>query len=317
MENRVLLVDDSRLYRHLVTRYLESWGFDVSIATNGLEAWQILQQPESPTVVLLDWEMPGMNGVELCRKLRERDPSEAYIYTILLTAKEGQANLLSAMEAGIDDYLVKPFEEGELKARLLVGQRIARLQRELITARESMRNAATYDPLTGLLNRREIIARLRQELAKAKRDKSSVSIILADIDFFKAVNDELGHLVGDEVLREVGRRLQSGLRSYDSVGRYGGEEFLLVIPGCGPGPGFERADQIRASVAATTVDTSAASRKVTLSMGIVVANGHNQPDLELLLQQADLGLYKAKRNGRNRVENIGECESSTPAPPGP
>lgn len=304
-QNRVLLVDDSPIYRHLVTRHLQEWGFDVAVANTGFEAWSMLQQPDSPMLVLLDWMMPGMDGLELCRRLRERDSNRGYVYTILLTAKETHADLLHAMDAGADDYLVKPFDERELKARLMVGQRIARLQQELIAAREAMRSAATYDALTGLLNRREIIATLRKELTRSAREKRPVGIILADIDNFKSINDELGHIAGDEVLTEIGRKLRSDIRSYDAVGRYGGEEFLAVLPGCDLATTFTRADQLRASVAQAAVSTSAGPRNVTVSVGIVSATNYDSDvDLQSLLHRADLGLYKAKRNGKNRVEQM-------------
>ena len=315
--NRILLVEDSAVYRRLISRHLREWGFDVAVAKTGLEGWAVLEKPGSPALALLDWIMPGMDGVELCRKIRQRGPGEQYIYSILLTIKEGRTDLLKAMEAGADDYLVKPFDEQELRARVLVGCRIVQLQRDLVAAREAMRNAATYYLLTGLLNRREILARLKQELDRCSREDKPASIIIADIDHFKAVNDEMGHLAGDEVLAEVGRRLQSSTRSYDAVGRYGGEEFLLVLPGCDFLPTFRRADQIRTSIANAPVVTSAGRRTVTLSMGIAVTEGRGEQDLQALLLRADAALYEAKRKGRNRVElanqhkTAAEAQSST------
>jgi diguanylate cyclase (GGDEF)-like protein len=303
-ETRVLLVDDSPVCRHLVTRHLRQWNYDVTVACTGLEAWRILQEPDSPKLVLLDWLMPGMDGVELCRKLRERGSKEAYVYTILLTSQSAYPDLLNAMEVGVDDYLVKPYDERELRARLLVGQRIVRLQQQLIAAREAMRCAATYDALTGLLNRREIVAFLQTELARSAREKYPVGVILADIDNFKAINDGLGHLAGDEVLREVAKRLRGRLRAYDGAGRYGGEEFLLVLPGCDLASTLNRADELRALVAGS--DVTAMAGRVTLSMGVFAAEGCEGADVNALLFQADVGLYKAKRNGKNRVEHMSE-----------
>jgi len=301
---RVLVIDDSPVYRRLIAGYLREWGFEVTAAENGAEGWKILGQPNSPNLVLLDWIMPGMDGVELCRKLRAQRSSDLYVYMILVTSKENPTDLLTAMEAGVDDYLVKPFNEQELKARLLVGQRIVGLQRELIEARESMHHATTYDRLTGLLNRQEIVEFLRRELARSSREKKPVSIILADIDLFKMVNDQLGSLAGDEVVKEVGRRLRSRLRAYDGVGRYGGEEFLLVLPGCDLTSALIRADQVRSFVSSKPVEGLAKSRTVTVSMGVAVASGDTDADIQLLLNQADAGLFKAKRNGRNRVEQV-------------
>lgn len=301
---RVLVIDDSPVYRRLIARHLRDWGFDVTVAENGAEGWKILDQANSPNLVLLDWIMPGMDGVELCRKLRARRSSDLYVYMILVTSKENPTDLLKAIEAGVDDYLVKPFDEQELKARLLVGQRFVALQRELIEVRESMRHANIYDGLTGLLNRQEIVEFVRRELVRSARDKKPVSIILADIDLFKMINDQLGPIAGDEVVKEVGRRLRSRLRAYDGVGRYGGEEFLLVLPGCDLTSALIRADQVRSFVASKPVETSAKSRTVTVSMGVAVSSGETEAELQLLLNQADASLFKAKRNGRNRVEQV-------------
>lgn len=142
-ENQVLVVDDSPIYQHLIAAHLREWGFDIISATDGLQAWEILRRPGAPVLALLDWVMPGMDGVELCRKLRNQEGREEYVYTILLTAKNGRADLLKAMQAGVDDFLSKPFDELELKARLLVGQRIVALQQELIAAREVARPRPT------------------------------------------------------------------------------------------------------------------------------------------------------------------------------
>jgi len=307
---RVLVIDDSPVYQRLLTGQLREWGYEVTVAESAAEGWKILEQPCSPNLVLLDWIMPGMDGVELCRKLRAQKCSDLYVYTILVTSKENPADLLKAMEAGVDDYLVKPFDEQQLKARLLVGRRVVALQRELIEAREFMHRANTYDGLTGLLNRQEIVEFLRRELVRAAREKKPVTIILADIDLFKMVNDQLGPLAGDEVVKEVGRRLRSRLRAYDGVGRYGGEEFLLVLPGCDLTSALIRADQVRSFVASKPIETSAKPRTVTVSMGVAVATGNTETDIQLLLNQADAGLFKAKRNGRNRVEQVDEARDN-------
>jgi len=296
------LVEDSPVYQRLISGHLRRWGFDVIALTDGLEAWTVLQQPHSPKLALMDWVMPKMDGTEVCRRLREQGASASYVYTILLTAKDNREDLLRAMEAGADDYLVKPFDELELKAKLMVGKRILALQEELISAREAMRHSATHDSLTGLMNRKAVMDGLGKELARSKREGTSVAVALVDVDHFKVVNDELGHLFGDEALKQVAHRLRSGLRNYDSVGRYGGEEFLLVLPGCDLAAAVVRAEQIRAGISATPVKTAAAQRSVTVSVGVAVSKGAGEGDAERVLDASDVALYEAKKNGRNRVE---------------
>src|SRR5208283_129226 len=288
---QALVVDDSAVYRKLIGDYLRSWGFGVTLAVNGTEAWRILEQPDSPKLALLDWVLPDLDGIELCKRIRKADPSRPYVYVILLTSNEGRQNMLEAMHAGADDYLVKPFDEMELKARLLVGKRILDLQDELVSARESMRHAATHDNLTGLMNRGEILSMLERELERGRRERKPVGVILGDIDHFKNVNDTLGHLFGDEALREVGRRLCAQLRVYDGVGRYGGEEFLMVLPNCDLPNAVQRANALREVIAATPVVSCGEERLITMSMGVAVSVCEGRNEVEALLNQADAGLY--------------------------
>jgi two-component system cell cycle response regulator len=309
LDKRVLLVEDSPVYQRLISTRLREWGFEVVPVTDGLQAWTLLQEPNSPNLALMDWVLPKMNGIEVCRKLRQRDAPDNYVYAILLTGKDSKEDLLKAMEAGADDYLVKPFDDLELKARLMVGRRILDLQGELISTREAMRYSATYDALTGLLNRKEVLDALRRELSRSKRDKSPLAVALVDVDHFKAVNDELGHLVGDGVLKEIAGRLRQNIRGYDSLGRYGGEEFLILMPGCHLAGALLKAERLRAIVCASTVRVNNTERHVTVSIGVTVSRHleETEGEAEHLLHEADLGLYAAKRNGRNRVE----CPSCT------
>jgi two-component system cell cycle response regulator len=300
---QVLLVEDSPVYRKLVGTHLENWGFKLVIAQDGSDAWGLLQHAECPKLILLDWVLPGMDGIDICRKIRQAKGPQ-YSYIIILTGKDARKDMLEAMQAGADDYLVKPFDELELKARLLVGKRILALQEELVAAQESMRHAATHDSLTGLMNRGEIMDTLRRELERARRSEKPVCVILGDLDRFKDINDTCGHLFGDEVLREVGRRLRAKLRVYDAVGRYGGEEFLMILPGCDAMTGIIRADQLRLHVASKPIVSARGSRSVTMSLGVAVSNEVDCNDVEALLNHADKGLYLAKKNGRNRVEHV-------------
>jgi diguanylate cyclase (GGDEF)-like protein len=192
-----------------------------------------------------------------------------------------------------------------------VGKRILDLQEELVSARESMRHAATHDSLTGLMNRGEIIDMLERELERGRRERKPIGVILGDVDHFKNVNDTLGHLFGDEALREIGRRLRAQLRVYDGVGRYGGEEFLLVLPNCDLANAVLRADEIRKFVAASPVVCCSEEKLITMSMGVAVSTCEGKSEIELLLNQADAGLYAAKEKGRNRIEHFTAAAKKT------
>ena len=291
---QILLVEDSYIDRHKVGGYLTDWGLDHVAVGSGTEAVKLLESAEPPTMALLDWLLPGLDGIDICRRIRKLG-NGSYIYTVMLTSKNRKQDLLMAMEAGADDYLAKPVDPSELRARIMAGKRILELQ-------QSLRFAATHDFLTGLLNRSEILAALQREFSRSGREGKSATVILADIDHFKRVNDSLGHAAGDEVLKEVARRMKSDLRPYDVVGRYGGEEFLIILPGCDLPNGVRRAEQIRNQIANEPVHTPAGPVSATVSMGVTVTTFG--PDLTSaeILQQADVSLYKAKNNGRNRTE---------------
>jgi two-component system, cell cycle response regulator len=291
---KILLVEDSYIDRHKIGGYLTDWGLDHVAVGSGTEAVKLLESPEPPTMALLDWLLPGLDGIDICRRIRKLG-NGSYIYTVMLTSKNRKQDLLMAMEAGADDYLSKPVDPSELRARVMAGKRILELQ-------QSLRFAATHDFLTGLLNRSEILAALQREFSRSGREGKSATVILADIDHFKRVNDTLGHAAGDEVLKEVARRMKSDLRPYDVVGRYGGEEFLIILPGCDLPNGVLRAEQIRNQIANEPVHTPSGPVSATISMGVTVTSFG--PDLTSaeILQQADVTLYKAKNNGRNRTE---------------
>jgi diguanylate cyclase (GGDEF)-like protein len=297
----ILIAEDSAIYRHLIEGHLKEWGFDFLCARDGKEAWKLLMKPDAPRLVLLDWVLPEIDGIDLCRRLRERSGDEPYTYTILLTSKNRKHEMLEAMDAGVDDFLAKPFDPLELKARLLVGKRIVELQQRLVSANNALHFAASHDFLTGAWNRAEILAFMQRELARARRDATPVGIVLVDVDHFKKVNDEFGHGAGDCVLKEITKRLSVSLREYDGVGRYGGEEFLLVIPGCDLATTVRRANQIRELISSQPIQTILGPMTITVSMGATM--GESSTNSELLLRQADTALYQAKRSGRNRVEH--------------
>jgi two-component system, cell cycle response regulator len=307
---RVLVAEDSAVYQKLLLDCLCDWGFQSIPVKDGTQAWDLLQAADSPKLALLDWVLPGMDGAELCRRLRKLQ-SRPYVYAILLTAKDSKDELIEGLEAGADDYLTKPFDTQELRVRLQTGFRLVRLQEKLIATQAALRELASHDSLTGIWNRREIFNFLNRELLRAKREGNSVGIIMADVDFFKRVNDTMGHPAGDKVLSEIAGRLRSSLRAYDGIGRYGGEEFLLVLPACDFAAVRERAEQLRVAVAGSAVLSLESAVQITVSMGVAVAE-NGETSTESLLEMADAALYNAKQKGRNRVEPAISIAASSP-----
>ncbi len=298
---RILIAEDDPVSRHMLESFLKKWGFEVSVTHDGVQAWQALQQEGAPQLCVVDWMMPGMDGIEVCRKVRERG-SHPYVYIILLTAKDQKRDVIEGIESGADDYLVKPFDAHELRARLRAGKRILDLQQELISAREVLRVQATHDPLTELWNHAAVFDILRNELERSQRQGAPLAAVMLDLDHFKRVNDTYGHMAGDLVLSEVARRLRGAVRPYDSIGRYGGEEFLVVVPGCDATAVQRQAERLRACVAAELFDLGGTRIRLTLSVGVATSEQTKTHDWDSLLRAADAALYRAKRNGRNRVE---------------
>jgi two-component system cell cycle response regulator len=298
---KILAAEDNLVCQSMLRTMLTKWGYDVTIARDGVEAWQALQSQDSPRLAILDWMMPGMDGLEVCRRVRAAN-REPYIYILLLTARTESQDLVAGMDAGADDYVTKPFNAHELRVRLRAGRRILELQEELLQAREALREQATHDSLTGLLNRASILETLHNELSRSRRESQPVSLLMVDLDRFKLVNDTYGHLAGDAVLREAARRMKSAVRRYDAIGRYGGEEFLIVLPGCEAEAGCVQAERVRQAVAAGPFTAGAQSLTATCSIGVACRTHPSLSDTDSLVRDADMALYRAKDRGRNRVE---------------
>lgn len=298
---RILIAEDDPAFRQLLEDTLARWGYEVVVSRDGNEACQILQAENAPQLAILDWKMPGMEGVDICRAIR-KSANGYYHYIILLTSQQRDEDLVIGMEAGADDYIIKPFKHNELRVRLRAGRRIIELQNELLEAREILRAKATHDSLTGLLNREEVLGILDTELARSERDGVCVSIIMIDIDHFKKINDTYGHLAGDTVLRLTARKMHSMMRPYDSIGRYGGEEFLVILPECCLECAAAFAERLCRCIGSEQMDTPEGLIPVTISLGVAASSREKGEDGLTLVRAADAALYKAKENGRNRVE---------------
>ena len=299
----ILIAEDDLTARTILTGILKKWGYDVLAVKDGQAAWDVLQQPDCPRLVILDWMMPEMDGLEVIRRTRA-EINETPPYIILLTSKDEKGDILSGLEAGANDYIKKPFNHEELYARIRVGQRTTELQTNLFETRQILEHQATHDPLTGIFNRRAILGQLSRELARSRREGQNakingLSIGFFDIDHFKPINDQYGHQAGDEVLKGISSLITNQLRVYDSVGRMGGDEFLVIAPGPVEENFKNLFERLLVSVAGHQTKTDGGEVSVTVSIGVATAGGTTSE--EQMLDSADTAMYQAKREGGNRV----------------
>ncbi len=297
---KILIAEDDPVSQRVLEEFLRKWGHEPVSVANGGDAWTILQEEDTPRVAILDWMMPELEGVEVCRRVRALS-GRAYIFLILLTAHGQRGSLLTGLNAGADDYLSKPFDGEELRARLRVAERILRVQDELIAARDALHFQATHDLLTGVSSRGAAMDFLTRELARGFREHRPTGVVLADLDHFKRVNDQYGHLGGDSVLQEVAQRMLKCTRTYDCVGRYGGEEFLIIFPSSNEQGAMRQAERIRSSVESTPIRLTEGPIPVTISLGVSISDFSLAQEASELLKAADAALYRAKSLGRNRV----------------
>lgn len=290
---KILIADDDPISVLYLQDMLGEWGYEVLVACDGKTACDILCGSDGPVLAVLDWMMPGMDGIDVCRAVRA-SVKDRYVYMIMLTTRTETEYIVAAMNAGADDYIGKPFNSDEMQVRVRAGRRIAELELEL-------RLLASRDSLTGIANRGAIIDILQRELARRARTQEPISVIFCDLDRFKSVNDTYGHLAGDEVLREACRRMGASLRPYDAFGRYGGEEMLVVLPNCEVEGALEVAERMRAAVAARPVSTRFGEIATTVSIGVASVGRLDTATLGALLQRADEALYRAKANGRDCI----------------
>ena len=295
---RILIAEDDFTSRIMLAAVLKKNGYEVDTTANGQEAWETMQKPDAPRLAILDWMMPKMDGLEVVRQIRAW-PTEQPPYLIMLTTKSEKTDIIAGLDAGANDYLAKPFDAGELRARIEVGRRMVEMQDALLESRGALAYQATHDALTGLLNRRAILDYLHKELVRAGRHGDALAVGMCDIDHFKAINDTYGHQTGDEVLCGLAQILSGSLREYDAVGRMGGEEFLVITPLKAAIDPRSLFDRLRQQVAECRMTTRSGELSVTMSIGVASVTDGNTVDE--LLGVADAALYRAKVQGRNRV----------------
>jgi len=297
---KVLIADDENITRRRLEKLLTDMGFEVVSCKDGLDAWKVIESKKAPSLLILDWMMPGMDGVEICRKVRKL-AREPYTFILLLTSKGKQDDFVKGMDAGADDYITKPFDQNELRVRLKAGKRIIELNEELLTVRDNFEKQAIHDELTGLYNRHYMLETLKKEFARAQRYKTDLSCLLLDLDCFKDINDSFGHTFGDHVLREFSKGLRKNARETDIPIRYGGEEFMVLLPNTGIAGAQKLAEKIRTTCEKKKYDDGKNSTTVTVSIGIASIKQHHLTESKEIIACADKALYRSKAEGRNRV----------------
>jgi two-component system cell cycle response regulator len=297
---KILIAEDDPTSRIILVAMVTEWGYEPFSVEDGAQALSVLKTDDAPRLLLIDWEMPEINGLALCKKIREKDTCDPP-YIILLTGRSDTKDIVTGLEIGANDYISKPFENAELKARLKVGERMLELQDELNRAKEAMAIQANYDELTELMNRRAVMNAMSNEIARSKRNLQPLFICMCDIDHFKNINDTHGHLIGDAVLKEVAQRLNKSLRPYDLCGRYGGEEFLIILNSKGNYV-HDLFERIRLAIANTPFFYEDTILHVTISGGVTLYSpSTDERNSTQLLTDADTALYEAKNAGRNRI----------------
>ncbi len=301
---RAVIADDDPVTTAVLTRSLQRLGIEMTAASDGCDAWRLLTSAPPPELAILDWMMPGIDGIELCRRIRQ-EPALSGMYVLLLTGRDARSDLVAGLDAGADDYMIKPIDTEELRARLQVGIRVARLQSRLADqvsdlqeARDHLTRLVSTDVLTELHSRRSWFELGGAEFSRFARYDRSFSVLLMDLDFFKRVNDTYGHDVGDLLLRRFADMLRAECRHSDIVGRLGGEEFALLAPETSIEEAQSLAERICEECRRLVVTVPAGAVRFSCSIGISQSVADDD-GIERVLQRADTALYAAKRRGRD------------------
>jgi two-component system, cell cycle response regulator len=300
---KVLIAEDDPINNRLLKTLLFRWGFDVVTADDGVQACRILDQEDGPQIAVLDWVMPELDGLEVCRRLREREKGgDRYTYVIMLTGRSDREDIITGIDAGADDYIVKPFDTKELNARLHTGQRIIDLQTALRAANKKLLFLSRLDPLTGALSRNAILDDLDLAMYRSKRERKSLGISLVDVDNLKGKNESYGRGAGDLLLQDCVRRINSCLRRTDGLGRLGGDEFLVILLGVDFTVGTIVCQRIKQAVSGQEVTFNNYSIPVTVSQSLAVWDG--KAGIDELIVSAQQTLAATKDRGANRVEKV-------------
>lgn len=298
MQISALIVEDDKDARNLLYEFINDLFPKIYKSRTAEEALEIVKSDETIQLILLDWNLPGISGVDLSKIIRE-STNNRYIYIIMITGERSNDSIVLAYEKGVDDYIVKPFQFSELKAKLKTAIRIIEMENNLKNKFKEAHLKAIYDSLTQVLNRSEIFEKLNLEFIRHSRNNDEFGIILLDIDFFKKINDTFGHQFGDFVLKQTAEIIKNNCRSYDYIGRYGGEEFLIICPNTDKQCIFNIANRVRKAIEEFTFSYQNISTKVTISAGI--SSSEEADSIEKLIEIADKRLYQSKADGRNRI----------------
>ena len=301
---KILIAEDDLVSAKILQKNLVNWDYEVVLASTGAAAWQALQDGDL-RLAILDWMMPGMDGVEVCRQIRRRKKYK-YTYIILLSAKDRKPDIIMGLSSGADDYMTKPVNFLELRARLKTGKRIIELEDKLLFTQNQLKGIASRDGLTKIWNRTEIVRFLNEELERGRREKTPTGVMMLDIDHFKRINDAYGHSVGDLALLKVVSRLKGKVRKSDKLGRYGGDEIIIILPNCPQAEVKKVGERLRQAVGRRRIKTELNTIPITISVGCSTSDMPGNSTSEKLIKTADRALLKAKELGRNSVVVAGQ-----------